>query len=317
MHPQDFIQGKLEKLRCTAGASTQGNLEERIVKIILSKKFRKYSANEALIEHIKNVVHYCVEQNQPINFTFLHGAYKLWRLQEAPCADWAELFALMYYTNYVKEICAIYCPGVWFDFFVDDWIIEDIDNLSPEEIQAYLESYQSLINFLKPDQPENLHMTITPVSSQFVSRQEFEQKLRSNEQNLALPELDTVATKMVELNSRVGSTTKADPKWREKIYRKHNAYLKVKGETGYHKDRQDKILVFSQPLPSGTMISLGTTKSSIAKFWVGVGALKTSGESYKEIILSPKQLEDANYIWQDIHINGLEGKNFQKIRVVE
>ena len=160
-------------------------------------------------------------------------------------------------------------------------------------------------------------MTITPVSSQFVSRQEFEQKLRSNEQNLALPELDTVATKMVELNSRVGSTTKADPKWREKIYRKHNAYLKVKGETGYHKDRQDKILVFSQPLPSGTMISLGTTKSSIAKFWVGVGALKTSGESYKEIILSPKQLEDANYIWQDIHINGLEGKNFQKIRVVE
>lgn len=146
----------------------------------------------------------------------MHGAYKLWRLQEAPCVDWAELFALMYYTNYVKEICAIYRPGVWFDFFVDDWIIEDIDNLSPEEIQAYLESYQSLINFLKPYQPDNLHMTITPVSSQFVSRQEFEQKLRDNEQNLELPELDTVATRMVELNSRVGSTTKADPRWREK-----------------------------------------------------------------------------------------------------
>lgn len=102
-----------------------------------------------------------------------------------------------------------------------------------------------------------------------------------------------------------------------KIYRKHNAYLKIKGETGYHKDRQDKILVFSQPLPSGTAVSLGTTKSSIAKFWVGVGALKVSGNSYKEIILSPKQLKNANYAWQDIYIDGLEGQNFQKIRVVE
>ena len=297
--------------------TVQGDLEEQIVKLALSKKFRKYSANDTLVRHVKNVVHYCVEHSQPINFTFLHGAYKLWRLSEAPCADWAELFALMYYSKYVKNICEIYKPGVWFDFFVDDWIIDDIDGLTPGEITSYLSSYQKLMDFLRQYQPGNLNMTITPVSSQFVSRQEFEQKFVENENNLELPELDRVATRMVELNAKVDDNTKADPKWRERIYRKHNAYLRIKGETGYHKDRKDKILVFSQPLPSGTTISLGTTKSSIAKFWVGVGALRQDGESYKEIILSPTQLEAANYEWWDIRIDGLADQNFKRIRVLE
>ncbi len=316
MTPQDFIQSRLKKLNQTTGIPAQNNPEDQIVKLTLSKRFRKYSANDTLINHVKKVVHYCVERNQPINFTFLHGAYKLWRLEEAPCADWAELFALMYYTNYVKNICAIYEPGVWFDFFVDDWIIEDIDKISPDEIKSYLDSYRALIDFLKPYQPNNLKMTITPVSSQFASRQEFEQKLSDNEQNLELPELDEVASRMVELNAKVDDSVKADPKWREKIYRKHNAYMIIKGETGYHKERPDKILIFSQPLPSGTTISLGTTKSSIAKFWVGVGALKVDRDSYKEVILSPKQLKDAIFDWQGVHIEGLDGTNFQKIRIV-
>lgn len=317
MTPQDFIQSRLNKLSQTTNTPAQNDLESQIVKLALSKKFRKYSANPSLIDHVKEAVHYCVERNRPINFTFLHGAYKLWRLEEAPYVDWAELFALMYYTNYVKEICAIYKPGVWFDFFVDDWIVEDIDKLDPDEVQSYLSSYQNLIDFLKPYQPVNLNMTITPVSAQFASRQEFEQKLSDNEASLELPELDESASRMVELNARVSDSIKTDPKWREKIYRKHNAYLKIKGETGYHKDRPDKILVFSQPLPSGTTISLGTTKSSIAKFWVGIGALKMAGDSYKEVILSPKQLERADYDWQKVHIDGLDGQNFQKIRVIK
>ena len=314
---EKYLQDKLEKLNISTVTPAQENLEEQIVKLTLSKKFRKYSANDTLIQHVKDVVHYCVEHSQPINFTFLHGAYKLWRLEEAPYTDWAELFALMYYTNYVKDICAIYQPGVWFDFFVDDWIIEDIDNLSPIEIQSYINSYQKLMDFLKPYQPNNLRMTITPVSSQFSSRQEFEQKLSDAEKSLELPELNETASRMVELNAKLSSEAKTDPKWREKIYRKHNAYLKIKGETGYHKDRPDKILVFSQPLPSGTTISLGTTKSSIAKFWVGVGALKQDDNSYKQIILSPKQLETVSFEWQDIHINGLDGPNFQRIRVIQ
>lgn len=68
----------------------------------------------------------------------------------------------------------------------------------------------------------------------------------------------------------------------------HNAYMMTKAEPGYHKGRLDKIVAFTQPLPSGTTISVGTTKDSIMKFWIGAGVLKPVEGSYRQIILLPK-----------------------------
>ena len=316
MTAEQYIKNELGKLKTPSDIQPEDDLEAQIVRLLLSKKFRKYSANEDLINHVKESVHYCVEKSQPINLTFLHGAYKLWRLEEAPEVDWAELFSLMYYSKYVKPICEIYKPGVWFDFFVDDYIVEVLDNYKPEEVKAYIDSYQKLMDFLKPYQPENLKMTITTVGSQFVSREDFDQALEKQLGTTPMPELSDDSTRMVELNVRLADGQSDDPKWREKIYRIHDAYLVIKGGTGYHKNRSDKILVFNQPLPSGTTISLGTTKSSIAKFWVGVGVLKPDKDAYKMVVLSPKQLEETSCKWEDANI-GLTGKNFAKIRIID
>lgn len=315
MNAKQYIENELIKLKNPSGIQSDNDLETQIVRLLLSKRFRKYSANESLINHIRESVHYCVERNQPINLTFLHGAYKLWRLEESPEVDWAELFSLMYYLKYVKPICEIYKPGVWFDFFVDDYIVEILDGYNPEEVKAYIDSYQKLMDFLRPYQPKNLKMTITTVSSQFTSRKEFDQSLNKQLEITPMPELSNANAKTVELNVKLTSEQSNDPKWREKNYRIHDAYLVIKGSTGYHKNRPDKILVFNQPLPSGTTISLGTTKSSIAKFWVGVGALKPGKDDYKMIILSPSQLERIPFKWEDINI-GLTGRNFRKIRVI-
>ena len=316
MNADQYIKSELEKLKTPLGLVPAVDLEDQIVKLALSKKFRKYSANDDLINHVKEVVHYCVSRNQPINFTFLHGAYKLWRLDEAPEADFAELFALIYYTKYVKPICEIYQPGVWFDFFVDDYIVEVIDNLAPEEVQQYLKSYQKIMDFLKPYQPNNLKMTITTVGSRFESRAAFDASVEKNLAKVPLADLDDEDSRVIGLNVRPREGQTDDPLWKEKVCQIHDAYMITKGEPGYHKNCPDKILVFSQPLPSGTTISLGTTKSSIAKFWVGVGALQPSDDAYKMIILSPSQLESAKFTWQPVDL-GLDGKNFKQVRVLE
>lgn len=119
---------------------------------------------------------------------------------------------------------------------------------------------------------------------------------------------------MVELNAKPTPEQLKDPQWREKVSLIHDAYMISKRETGYHFG-DDKILVFNQPLPSGMLLAVGTTKTSIAKFWVGVGALKKIDNSYKEYILSPKQIESFSITKEPIHIDGLEGKNFQTIRI--
>jgi hypothetical protein len=325
MTAQSYIQTKLDELKQTADLEKPKNieqLEEAIFKALMSKKFRKYSANEDLIKQVKNAIRINAEKHEPINVTFLHGAYKLWRLDESPEADWAELFALMYYSNWVKPICEIYKPGVWFDFFVDDLIITKLDNVDPADIRAYIDSYQKVIDFLKQYQLSNLKMTITPVGSKFESPQTFDESLARSLEKLTaetpggLPELTETQRAMVELNTRVTPEQSQDPKWREKVYHLHNAYSAVKAEPRYHKGRPEKVVAFNQPLPSGTSLSVGSTKDSVMKFWIGVGALRPKEGSFRQIILSPNQLEQAQFSFQDVRIQGLTGKNFSKIRVL-
>lgn len=325
MNAQEYIQSKLDELKHPLGLPKPQNnyeLESQILKALLSKKFRKYSASEELIAQVKSAIHINVEKNEPINITFLHGAYKLWRLEESPEADWAELFSLMHYSNWVKPVCEIYEPGVWFDFFVDDYIINRLDNIPMSNIQAYIDSYQSLINYLTNYQPSNLKMTITTVGSRFASEEAFDESLSSNLEKLTnetpngLPVLNDTQRAMVELNTKPTDEQLKDPLWREKVFHLHNAYMATKAEPQYHKNRPEKIMAFTQPLPSGTTISVGTTKDSIMKFWVGVGVLKPKNDSYRQVILSPSQLELAKYDWQEVKLK-IDGKNLNKIRVLQ
>jgi hypothetical protein len=62
-------------------------------------------------------------------------------------------------------------------------------------------------------------------------------------------------------------------------------------------------------------VPVGTTKTSICKFWVGVGALKKIEDNFIEYILSPGQLATKQFIWENVLINGLTSKNFSKIRI--
>ncbi len=325
MTAQEYIQSKLDELKQPADLEKPTGTEqlvETIYKIIMSKKFRKYSANEALQKYIKNAIHLNVEKNEPINITFLHGAYKLWRLEESPEVDWAELFSLMYYTKWVKPVCEIYEPGVWFDFFVDDYIINRLDNIDMRDVQAYIKTYRGLIDFLRSHQPKNLKMTITTVGSQFDSEEAFDESLQKNLKKITvetpggLPELTDEQLAMVELNAKPTEEQLKDPKWRERVFHLHNAYMHTKAEPQYHKGRPEKIMAFTQPLPSGTTISVGTTKDSVMKFWVGAGVLKIRDKSFRQIILSPSQLKKVMFEWQDVDIQGLSGKNFKRIRVL-
>ncbi len=323
MTPANYIIDSLNTLKTTdASLREDETIEDAIYRLLMSKKFRKYSAQPHLIEHIKNAIKINVEKQEPINATFLHGAYKLWRLEESPSADWAELFAAMYYTNWLAPICSIYKPGVWFDYFVDDLIIPKLNNIPLEDVTAYRKSFQAVLDFLKPYQPDNMRMTITGVGDQFDSSESFDEKLANDVQKYAqqfpsgLPEVTESRSIMINLNRKPSETDQNNPDWKAKNVLMHDAYIKLtKFETGYHL-QPNKILTFNQSIP-GLALGLGTTKTSIAKFWAGVGTLKKDADSYRQYILSPKQIETNKITTEQIAITGLTGKNFTSIRIID
>lgn len=323
MIAQEYIEYKLNELKPTNKVEnfpSKKELSDYICKSIMSKKFRKFSLIPEYIEHIKRVVDESIDNNLPIKFSFPFGGYKLWRLEETPEVDWAELFTLMYYSKWLKPVALVYKPGVIFDFASDDMIVERMNNIPKEDTQRYKESFDNLVKFLERYIPENIKFTFTPISS-FYTPEEFEKDLADKVEKKkiefdGLPKLGDKERRMVELNVKLNPGQDKDPLWKEKTELLHQAYYAVDKRRPYNRAK-DKILVFPTSVKDGKVIAVGTTKTSVAKFWVGIGVLKKKEDSFIESILSPSQLEKEKITKESILINGLEGKNFSSVGIIE
>src|SRR3990167_5432879 len=139
----------------------------------MSKKFRKYSLSQEGQTKIRTAIEISLKQNEPIKFVNSYGGYKLWRFEESPEVDWAELFPLIHYAYWLKPITDAYQPGVWLDFYAEDSILELLNNIPKADTERYKRSFRELINFIIPYLPGNFRITFTPVSEQFSSYDEF------------------------------------------------------------------------------------------------------------------------------------------------
>ncbi|HUC31579.1 MAG TPA: hypothetical protein VMR99_02755 [Candidatus Paceibacterota bacterium] len=319
--PDDYILEQLRNLIIPSlerpDLSSQEKLVTFISKTILSKKFRKWSVDADFLVSLDCATRINIERNEPIKFAMPFGGYKLWSLEEAPEVDWAELFTLMYYTEWLKPILDNYPPGAWFDFSSDDIIVERIDNISKAETDSYKKSFDDLIEFMKQYLPKNMQFTFTQVGSRY-THEEFEADLHEKMEVIkkslgGMPEVSEAEKKMIDLNARPREGEDRSYAWYQNNKLTHDAYMTVSKRRPYYRT-EDKLLAFTKRLPNG--VAIGTTKTSIAKFWVGVGVLKKKEDDFTESVLSPDQLHGAQYECVPIDIKGLDGKNFKKLRVV-
>jgi len=324
MKAQDFISEKLQELKQPLGLPkfSGQELENEIVRLILSKKFRKYSMVEEEIAKIKNAVCVCVSENKPIEMVFSFGGYKLWRLSEAPEVDFAELFALMYFCKWLKPICEIYTPGIRLDCFSGDVFLPIINNIPESETRKYRKSFGRLITFLDRYKPHNLGITFTRVFDQYNNEKEFLADFAERKKELIaslggkLPELSRESRATVDLNVKTTPEQLEDVFWREKVMLDHDALMAVSGCRPYVK-RPNKVNFLVGCVPGSGRLTVGSTKNSIVKFWIGAGALRPKGKGYEMTVLSPNQLEKISFVFEPVALKGLTGKNFGEIRVIK
>lgn len=317
---ENFIYSELQNLSQIEYKVLPQNIENEIFKLLKTKKFRKYSASDSLLKRVQEAIAYNVSKDEPINITFLQGCYKLWRLEESPEVDWAELFSLMHYTKWVKPILSFYKPGVVFDFYLDDLIMERISNYRRDEILSYQHSFQKVMNFIMSYCSENLLYRMTTVSSRFTDENDFWNKL-----NIAIEKREKPINfisnesiiKMIDLNYRPIPDENLDLFWREELMRIHDAHSAMEERLKYREENGKILAMPSHYSGAETRLFVGSTKDSIVKYWMGVGALKIKGERFIPTVLSPSQLANAKFSIYDVEIKGLDAKNFKKIRILE
>lgn len=321
MTAQEYILAELEKLKQPIVQEDIGNtpLEEAILRRVLSKKFRKTHADQPTVDTAKTAIKLAVDSGKPVRLMLHFGGNKLWRLDEAPNIEWGELFSLIYYANWAKYIASVYKPGVLFEYMSMDVCVERMNNIPHEQTDHYTEGMLSLLKWAEQFVPGGVTFIYTCYGDLYENREEYYKELEISKQQWLknnggeLPVLSESNKAATELNVKLKPGQDSDPLWREKVELEHRGIFGTKSFDAY---TSDPTAIPHCPTWYSGFIATGSTKRSLAKFWVGVGALERKGGSYNEIILTPKQLEAAKFDWEEVSIEGLKGKNFSKIRVI-
>ncbi|MBI4087103.1 hypothetical protein HY416_03965 [Candidatus Kaiserbacteria bacterium] len=298
-------------------------MAKAIFTALMSKKFRKYSVPEKNQVIIRGAIEKNIANGEPIKISWPFGGYKLWRFEETPEVDWAELFSIMYFVRWLKPVCALYQKGVEFTFWVDEVVIAKMNNIPQADLDAYQKSFADLLKFVKPWLPSNLKFEVFLERLQYESNEAFEKGLAvemeklSNARAASPQPLSEAAIRSIDMNVKLTPRQAQDPFWREKVDLMHYAYYNLQEQQNRIRPSYTTVNItafttFFEP----NVIPVGTTKTSIAKFWVGVGALQRRGDRFIETIFSLSQIDKAHAVWESVKIVGLRGKNFSKIRVV-
>ncbi len=320
MTAQEHIQARLEKMKQPIQhVEVDGSLEDAVYARLMSKKFRKMKAGDPCVEITRRVVAKAVKEQTPILVTECFGGNKLWRFEEAPEVDWAELFSLFYFVDWMKYVAEVHKPGMIFDYFSQDLAVERLDNLTRKELDAYSDTFRDMIAFVEPYLPEGVsiqyrrHREMYDDESKYDDELKIEMDKMLEENDGKLPEMDDESKARTELNVRPLDGQTDDPMWREKVELQHRALFNTP-TLGTYLTFPD--MVWTCPTWYDDSIVTGSTKKSIAKFWAGVGALQKKDDGYNDLVLTPKQLEAADFTWEDVSFDGLRGKNFKRVRIV-
>jgi len=332
MTAQEYLENRIKN--CTKYALTEKDrqyiknesIEEYILRVLTRKKFRKWKLDDDVRQAMKEVISKNVKESTPIQLVFPFGGYKLWRIPSAPEVDWAEFFVIAHCLEYISPILPAYKAGVMFYYSSDDIIVEKMDNIPTVDTDRYFNSFKILLKNFQKYFPKNLGMDIKRIADFYPNKNKFLQELdemvKKTEEVFKTMDKSKIREKVkssklnFQFDGAEDLTGLSEEGKRNKINFGpilHDAYCKMTDRRLFIRGG-DRIVIFTTQIPNA--ITIGTTKSSIAKFWTGFGVLEEKGDSFSDRILSPRQLEQSKK--QEYRLGKMDLislQNFKEIRV--
>lgn len=334
MKPQDYLYQLLTtssqyELSSNEEALIKTNgLEDFIFSKLASKKFRKSKMEPECVARTQEAIKLRIKEKEPITIVYPQGGYKLWRFPSSPTADWAEFFNIAFILEYIASVAKVYKPGVHIVYYMHTLLMELHDNLTTEEIRAYVDSFDQLLEQFRQHLPSNVTISILR-DADLYTRDEYFTALEEGKE-LAEKEYETLPkaktddlARMANLNikwdgkedwTKLTQTQKDEKVYLAALYEMaatsqlKRVFEKVKSK--------NNVLVFTKATKD--FIGIGSTKASIAKYWVGFGVLQQKDESFLPIILTPSQYEQVKKIGhKTVSVDLIPAPNFKQILVFD
>jgi len=337
MTAQEYLEHRLQT--CSQYSLTEyekqlasENLKDFLFTQLTRKKFRRWKLSDIARERLIGVLEYCIPKKLPLLVRFRFGGYKLWRMPTTPGVDWAKFFAIAHYAAYLAPVLAAYEPGVKLLFMSDDVFVEPMDNVSKSSTESYYQSFLTLLQEFKKYTQKNFDIEIIRHSSLYASEEALQKELDEKIQEIEpiwkekmTPEKLKTSLAISALNIKwdgvkdlTGLTEAEKEKFVERGVLFHEALVKVPTIRAFSDNNPAMFSISCGLIPS--VVSIGTTKSSVAKFWAGIGVLEERDGMYYDLyydrVLSPSQFVRMQEVEkQDVPIQLIPLNNFLHVSI--
>src|SRR5687767_1656331 len=181
MTAQEYILSTLQELAQPIQMEGIGNtpLEDAIYAKVMSKKFRKLKADDETVSMVKGAIELAIKEKKPVVISVVFGGNKLWRLDEAPEIDWAEVFSAVYFLRWMKSIASVYEYGAVLEYYSEDVVVEALNNVPRAQTDRHSETFISMLEWLKQYIPKGVSVNYRRYGEDYDDLRDFDVELKA------------------------------------------------------------------------------------------------------------------------------------------
>lgn len=300
----------------------------KVQNLLLSGKYRKFPITDEIRKMLKQSVNYILENNTPFIFVPSFGGYKHSWTPSYPYTDWAEIFNIKCFIDYLTPLHNITKRNIVVEYLSKDLIVPMMNNIPKEFVDIYISNFKKLISLINKKQNEikfELHSSHEDyeINMLFELMSQNQESIANKFSNLDLNEQD-MKLKKSENNycwNGIKNYENISENERKKIIIEsriiNETFLKVDSELrgGSTKGRKNAIpILFRKGTGACNEICLNicSCPSSTVAFWVGIGILEIRENKIIPRILSRLQYEALKDKLIKIPVNIKELSNINK-----
>lgn len=311
------------------------DMSTKIQNLLLSGKYRKFPITEEIRQMLKQRIDYILNNDKPFIFVPSFGGYKHSWTPSYPCTDWAEVFNIKCFIDYLTPLHYLAGKSIIVEYLSKDIIVPMMNNIPKEFVDKYINDFKKLIALANHKQDKikfEFHSSHEDYETSTLFRLMKQEKenivnkfnsLDVNEQEIKFKKAqNNYCWNGINNYENISESEKKNIIKESKII--NETFLKVDSELrgGSSKGRNNAIpILFRRGVGACNEICLNlcSCPSSTVAFWVGIGILEIRENKIIPKIISKLQYEELKDKLIKIPVNIKElsiiNKNYEYIYV--
>ncbi len=326
---ENFISSEILSIKnTTVNKCNSKNISDQILKILTSGKYRKYPITDKMKKYFLEKINYIIDNNLEFIFVPSFGGYKHSWTPSYPNSEWAEIFNVKCFLDYLTPIHDLSDQNVSIEYLSKDVIVPLMNNIPKNYVEEYIKDLRKIfdlfnqkqnkviLKFKSSQEDYNVNNLFEKIEKEKIDIINSFDKLSADEQLSKLKKSENnFCWKGVKDFTNASNKERQQAIYDSRII--NETFLKIDSRLrgGSANGRPNVIpMLFRNGTGANNEVCLNvcSCNSSKVAFWVGIGILEIRENKIIPRIISKKQFDILKKDLIRINVNITELKSINK-----